>query len=1465
MSNACENSDGTMAVVKCTREKLEEIIKDLDDIIIANHNAPLQIVISGKKDIVKKVVEKLQHQNITARLLPVTGAFHSHLMASAQQILNEVIENIAMTSPQIKVYSNITAHTYPEEVEGIKQLLSQHLLSPVEFVNQIKNMYHDGAKIFVEIGPKHILSNLVNHILKPEYTDFITIPLDGNGRGLKGFLIGLMSLINCHFEFDLIKLFNHRNCEKLNLNQLTSLKKKLPNHIWLLNGGSIRPQTQSIGLTGKIAPLTVETINQSLLKPLNKNDHHDNQDLITPLTNNYDTLNNINHQNPLPKLSNNSNLPKFMNQPSKTFLSQDTRLAAYQSYQETMRQFLKLQEEVMRSFLTGQSSNPSENSTYNYQSFSAPTSGDLSSNIVAKTPSLPNHQSSTISAKIAQTSDLNPSPIITEAITSTINRSNLIELLLHLVSERTGYPSEMLGLDLDLEAELGIDSIKRVEIFGALQKVLPQEYAQNIKIKIETINQVKTLNKLVDLIIEIPSFQSEQKPQENNIVLATQTKIFDKNYLQETLLNLVSERTGYPQEMLGLDLDLEAELGIDSIKRVEILGALAKILPSSLSEIFKREMDSLTKVKNLNSLIDLLTKFTQNLTGGEIDGLGKSKNLDQSSSFNQTNQVEGLCDRYVMEAKSQPLSSINFQSLESKLTGLFLITQGDQIVTYRLQKQLEKLGVKTALITHEELTNTEKIEEKIKQIKQKEGEITGIIHLASLEIVPTPENLNQWRKLSQIQTKSLFEILKICREDLQKNQGKIIATSLMGGFYGRNNVLAPGSVLGGGNNGLLKTMMIEWETVKAKVIDFDHHSFTETPSILIQELINWDDHFEIGYLNKERFVFEIVNQPLNLTQNLQDSKSYIPQENWVILSMGGARGITAEIVKEMIKPNMTLILVGRSKFPLPENQETQGIIDINKLKNILIKKALGQGKQPLPIEIEQEIKQLQNNRIILENINYFQTKGVKVEYHSLDGRNESEFCTFINQIYDRFGKIDAVIQGAGIIQDKLIINKTLTSFDQVFSTKVDSTFILLKYLRPESLKLMVLFASIAGRTGNKGQCDYASANEVINRIAWKMRQTWINTRIISINWGPWDVTGMASAEVNRQFKERGVIPISTQSGRQFFHQELYYGSQNDVEIMAGIYRNLPVKKLEINNYYLPLLLTEEIEENNNIWATEKTISVEKEPYLLDHCLKNNPVVPAAVAMELMAEFAQKIWEDWEIIEVHNLQVLKGIILLQAESVTIKLVAQSHKQESKTLSKEKKYQCLMTTIKIENLSHRLLYQGEFVLRKKEFKQEMTKPLPSFELLPDLDITKAYKNYCFHGKKLQLIQKISHFGKQGSESFVKTSKPCDWLEYSFLKNKNKLDFNWLFDPGLVDSALQMALIWTHIYQDKGCLPTKFGKIKIIKAQDLSLYEELKLIFVITNCELTNLNFNAYYLDTQNQIVLALENIEMILWKS
>ncbi|MGB5962862.1 MAG: SDR family NAD(P)-dependent oxidoreductase [Coleofasciculaceae cyanobacterium] len=480
------------------------------------------------------------------------------------------------------------------------------------------------------------------------------------------------------------------------------------------------------------------------------------------------------------------------------------------------------------------------------------------------------------------------------------------------------------------------------------------------------------------------------------------------------------------------------------------------------------------------------------------------------------------------------------EELPLKTDDLFLITEDQLGVAALVAQALQQRGAKTAIIKSETLLSPPELSQINTSLTVK-----GIIHLAALAALPMPDNLIEWRNYTQIHGKSLFQLLQLCADDLQQ-QGLVIAASLLGGYFGRNGG-GKGLVTGGSSTGLLKTLRMEWAKVEGKAIDFDASlAPNQIAGHLINELLLPGGRLEVGYPEGQRTIFQTVAAPLNK----EISPQITANSDWVVLVTGGAQGITANIVQEFLLPGMTLIVVGRTPEPAPESPATAGIEDLGKLRQILLNQAKAQAKAVTPKQIEEEIKQLKRDRAIHNNLSQFWQAGASVFYESADVKSEA-FGNLIDHIYLQYGRLDAVIHGAGIIEDKLIVDKTLDSLQRVFDTKVDSSFMLYRHLRPDNLKFIVLFSSVAGRCGNRGQSDYGAANEVMNRLAWQMDREWQNTRVVAINWGPWDTAGMASDQVKRQFRERGIIPIPLDAGCQFFVEELRYGIKGEAEVIAG--------------------------------------------------------------------------------------------------------------------------------------------------------------------------------------------------------------------------------------------------------------------------------------------------------------------------
>ena len=222
-----------------------------------------------------------------------------------------------------------------------------------------------------------------------------------------------------------------------------------------------------------------------------------------------------------------------------------------------------------------------------------------------------------------------PEPISPSSAASGVSTGSVMKIMMAVVSEKTGYPQEMLELGMDIESDLGIDSIKRVEILGAVQDRAPEldEIPADDLVEMRTLGQIveylqSSLNK--DQATEIESITA---PDEAPQTAGTQESVSAPvNDITSAVMSIVSEKTGYPQQMLEPEMDMESDLGIDSIKRVEILGTAQEKIPS-LPEI---PGEQLAELRTLGQIIEHLNQM-----------LGESTPTEQSDAATLTPAQSG--------------------------------------------------------------------------------------------------------------------------------------------------------------------------------------------------------------------------------------------------------------------------------------------------------------------------------------------------------------------------------------------------------------------------------------------------------------------------------------------------------------------------------------------------------------------------------------------------------------------------------------------------------------------------------------------------------------------------------------------------------------------------------------------------------------------------------------------------------
>lgn len=402
------------------------------------------------------------------------------------------------------------------------------------------------------------------------------------------------------------------------------------------------------------------------------------------------------------------------------------------------------------------------------------------------------------------------------------------------------------------------------------------------------------------------------------------------------------------------------------------------------------------------------------------------------------------------------------------------------------------------------------------------------------------------REASSAVAEWTFNVVKEFVGDLRASAGTgggwFMNVTALGGQFGLDDRPIT-SLAGAGSLGITKTLRREYPSLRIKNIDVDPQQSDDVlATMLLQELAVVDDLVEVGWNRGGRW-----RPALKATRTPRDSAPLEIDRESVILVTGGAYGVTAAVARGLasaVKPR--LILVGRSPLPTVESTRTEGLNKAS-LRSLFFDESRVHGKCILPVEIERSVNRTLKDRDIRANLKACAAAGASVEYHSLDVRDSEAFGELIDGLYERFGRIDGVVHGAGIIEDKRIVDKPLDSFVRVFRTKVDSSLTLARKLRPETLKYLVFFGSASGRFGNIGQVDYSAANEVLNKLADQLNHRWPG-RVVCINWGPWD-GGMVSAELRQLYATAGVELIPVEEGVAAFLSEIRRTDRVSAEVL----------------------------------------------------------------------------------------------------------------------------------------------------------------------------------------------------------------------------------------------------------------------------------------------------------------------------
>ncbi|MCL6454602.1 MAG: SDR family NAD(P)-dependent oxidoreductase [Alicyclobacillus sp.] len=201
---AASDTPGAMLSVFAQESAFRDLMRDLP-VVVANRNAPEQVVVGGPEDDVLELERRLTQQGIRSTRLNVSTAFHSPLVAAATGDLAATLAKMKVSRPVTPVISNTYAKPYPSAGAQIKRQIAQQLAKPVLFQAQVDAMYDAGVRTYIEVGPGSTLTGLTAQCLGERQA--VVVSLDKRGQRMNGFWNGLAELAVAGLRIDFAALW----------------------------------------------------------------------------------------------------------------------------------------------------------------------------------------------------------------------------------------------------------------------------------------------------------------------------------------------------------------------------------------------------------------------------------------------------------------------------------------------------------------------------------------------------------------------------------------------------------------------------------------------------------------------------------------------------------------------------------------------------------------------------------------------------------------------------------------------------------------------------------------------------------------------------------------------------------------------------------------------------------------------------------------------------------------------------------------------------------------------------------------------------------------------------------------------------------------------------------------------------------------------------------------------------------
>ncbi|MEK7656212.1 MAG: SDR family NAD(P)-dependent oxidoreductase, partial [Elusimicrobiota bacterium] len=648
----------------------------------------------------------------------------------------------------------------------------------------------------------------------------------------------------------------------------------------------------------------------------------------------------------------------------------------------------------------------------------------------------------------------------------------------------------------------------------------------------------------------------------------------DESSVLADITALVSEKTGYPPDMLEPDLDMEADLGIDTVKQAELIGIIRDKYSIPRSEnLSLKDYPTLRHVvgfvlaggpgaagETTASPIPAVPVVSKDPPSQAVLPAAPEPPVQTAAS---TPPVQPAADepppspfhRWVLEAV--PCDA------EGKIPAFapeksILILAGDPKNAEPFANAIKKAGGESAVLKPSDWEDAHAASAAVRGAL-KDRPVQGIVDLSGLEL-ESPERLTpaSFDKAYKKTARALFLAMQAVHADLStdKQASFLLVLTRMDGSHGasKSSWFHP---LAGALTGLAKAMRKELD-IRVKAVDFQPEtSPKDMAASALAELGCLDGRVEVGFLGGRRHALSLARKDLPAAPT---GKRRRIGSRSVVLITGGGQGLGAELAKELARrTRCSLILLGRTA--LAKEAATWARLtpaELSQMKKDLWEELKKDAtRKATPALLEREFSKVTKAAALQLTIEELCRLGSKVVYASGDTGDASSVAQALREAGRTHKAIDLVIHAAGLEESKLLADKRVADFDRVFRAKAHGAIHLLNSVPPTGAQTWLFLSSVVGRFGNAGQGDYAAASDLLGKLASGLRSK--GKTAVAVDLTAFSEIGMAArGSVEAFLKSQGVEFMPPKTGVDLMLREVFSPDGHAEAVLAGSMGKLDV-------------------------------------------------------------------------------------------------------------------------------------------------------------------------------------------------------------------------------------------------------------------------------------------------------------------